>query len=300
MVDNLGGTGLFCGIVVSIASVELFRFLSENEVGRISLPSSVPPALGDSMTNLVPATIVFFAMALAATASIMVTGAPLANLIATVFSPLVGAVNSLGGALLVGFLMPFMFWFGIHDSVLTSPLDPFLYNNLYANMDAFAAGTAATALPFVVTPPFVWYFMTIGGNGATLALALLALRSRSKQIGAIGKLGIIPVLFGVNEPIIFGLPVMYNPMMFIPSILNMMLNGAITWFCMDFGLVNRAFAYPGWNVPSPIGAFLATMDIRAFLLIVALVILNLLVYYPFFRAYEKQKLQEETEQEAVA
>ena len=300
MVDNLGGTGLFCGIVVSIASVELFRFLSENEVGRISLPSSVPPALGDSMTNLVPATIVFFAMALAATSSIMVTGAPLANLIATVFSPLVGAVNSLGGVLLVGFLMPFMFWFGIHDSVLTSPLDPFLYNNLYANMDAFAAGTAATALPFVVTPPFVWYFMTIGGNGATLALALLALRSRSKQIGAIGKLGIIPVLFGVNEPIIFGLPVMYNPMMFIPSILNMMLNGAITWFCMDFGLVNRAFAYPGWNVPSPIGAFLATMDIRAFLLIVALVILNLLVYYPFFRAYEKQKLQEETEQEVVA
>ena len=197
--------------------------------------------------------------------------------------------------MLIGFLMPFFFWFGIHDSVLTSPLDPFVYANLYANMDAYAAGVAATALPHVVAPPFLWYFMTIGGNGATLALALLCLRSRSKQVSAIGKLGIVPVCFGVNEPIIFGLPVMYNPLMFIPSILNMVLNAGITYFAMDFGLVNKVFAYPGWNVPAPIGAFLSTMDIRAVVLIVVLIVINLLVYYPFFRAYEKKKLAEEAE-----
>ena len=137
--------------------------------------------------------------------------------------------------------------------------------------------------------------MTIGGNGATLALALLCLRSRSKQVSAIGKLGIVPVCFGVNEPIIFGLPVMYNPLMFIPSILNMVLNAGITYGAMAIGLVNKPFAYPGWNVPAPIGAFLSTMDIRAVVLIEVLIVINLLVYCPFCKAHERNKLAEEAE-----
>ena len=290
-----GGTGLFCAIVVSILSLELFRWLCDNNIGRINLPGMVPPALSDSMAHLVPVAVVLLVVGVGGAVTLQLTAAPLANLIATIVSPLVGAVDSPWGIMLIGFLMPFFFWFGIHDSVLTSPLDPFVYANLYANMDAYAAGVAATALPHVVAPPFLWYFMTIGGNGATLALALLCLRSRSKQVSAIGKLGIVPVCFGVNEPIIFGLPVMYNPLMFIPSILNMVLNAGITYFAMDFGLVNKVFAYPGWNVPAPIGAFLSTMDIRAVVLIVVLIVINLLVYYPFFRAYEKKKLAEEAE-----
>ena len=290
-----GGTGLFCAIVISILSLEFYRFLCDRNVGRINLPGMVPPALSDSMAHLTPAAIVLLVVGVVGAVALELTAAPLANLIATIVSPLVGAVNSPGGIMLIGFLMPFFFWFGIHDSVLTSPLSAFEYANLEANMHAYAAGVAATALPYTVTPPFIWYFMTIGGNGATLALALLCLRSRSKQVSAIGKLGIVPVCFGVNEPIIFGLPVMYNPLMFIPSILNMVLNAGITYFAMDFGLVNKVFAYPGWNVPAPIGAFLSTMDIRAVVLIVVLIVINLLVYYPFFRAYEKKKLAEEAE-----
>lgn len=291
--DFIGGTGLFCAIIMSIATVELFRFMADRNVGRINLPGAVPPALGESMAHLVPATIIFFVVAGVSTAALKLTAAPFANLIATIISPLVGAVDSPWGIMLIAFLMPLFFWFGIHDSVLTSPLDPFLYSNLYANMDAYAAGAAAAALPFTVTPPFVWYFITIGGNGATLALALLTLRSRSKQISTIGKLGIIPTLFGVNEPIIFGLPVMYNPLMFIPSILNMVLNAGLTYFVMYTGILSKTFAYPGWNVPAPIGALLSTMDFRALIFILGLIVLNLLVYYPFFKAYEKKKVEEE-------
>lgn len=293
MTDFIGGAGLFCAIVMSVATVELFKFLSERNVGRINLPGAVPPALGESMAHLVPAALCLLAVSLISTAAIKLTAAPFANLIATIVSPLVGAVDSPAGIMLIAFLMPLFFWFGIHDSVLTSPLDPFLYANLDANMAAYAAGAAATALPCTVTPPFVWYFITIGGNGATLALALLTLRSRSKQISTIGKLGIIPTLFGVNEPIIFGLPVMYNPLMFVPSILNMVLNAGLTFLVMDLGIINHTFAYPGWNVPAPIGALLSTMDVKALVFIIGLIILNGLVYYPFFKAYEKKKVEEE-------
>jgi PTS system cellobiose-specific IIC component len=222
-----------------------------------------------------------------------ITGAPMPELITLIMSPLLGLVDSIGGIIFLAVLVMILWWFGIHDSVITGPLDVFLMSNYSANMTAFAAGTAAAALPYVVTEPFWWTFMTIGGSGATLALAVLAATSKSKQIKTVGRLGLIPALFNINEPLIFGLPIMYNPTLLIPFIVAMPLNGVITYICMSVGLVSKTFSYGGWNMPAPISAFIATLDVRAVILTLALIVIDALIYLPFFKVYEKQKLAEE-------
>lgn len=138
--------------------------------------------------------------------------------------------------------------------------------------------------------------MAIGGSGATLGLAFLAATSKSKQIKTIGRLSLIPSLFNINEPLIFGLPLMYNPTMMIPFVLVMPLNAVITYLAMDFGLVARTFADASWNMISPIGALINTMDVKAALLVLLLIVLDLVIYFPFFKVYEKQKLKEEVEE----
>ena len=136
--------------------------------------------------------------------------------------------------------------------------------------------------------------MAIGGSGATLGLAFLADSSKSKQIRTIGRISVIPAIFNINEPLIFGLPLMYNPIMMIPFIIVMPLNGVLTYLAMSSGLVARTFAYASWNMFAPIAALIDTMDVKALLLILVLIVIDILIYLPFFKVYEKQKLKEES------
>ena len=289
-------TGLFTAIFVGISSFELYRVLVEKKVGRISLEGSgVPPALADSIGNLVPVAIVIVLVAFLNNLLFSLTSINLTEVITIIMTPLVTAVDNVWGVIVLAIIVMVFWWFGIHDSVITSALDPFFYSNLGANAAAFAAGTAAVALPHVVTAPFWWNFMAIGGSGATLGLAFLALTSKSKQLKTIGKLAFIPSLFNINEPLIFGLPLMYNPIMMIPFIIVMPLNGLITYLAMSSGIVARTFAYASWNMFSPIAALIDTMDIKAVLLIVVLINIDILIYLPFYKAIEKEKLAEEQE-----
>lgn len=287
-------TGLFTAIFVGITSFELYRVLVEKKIGRINLEGSgVPPALADSIGNLVPVAIVVILTAFLNNLLLSFAHINLPQVITMLMTPLVSAVDNVWGIIILALIVMVFWWFGIHDSVITSALDPFFYSNLGANAAAFAAGTAAVALPHVVTAPFWWNFMAIGGSGATLGLAFLALTSKSKQLRTIGKLSFIPSLFNINEPLIFGLPLMYNPIMMIPFIIVMPLNGLITYLAMSSGLVARTFAYASWNMFSPIAALIDTMDFKAVLLIIFLIVVDILIYLPFFKAFEKGKIAEE-------
>lgn len=287
-------TGLFTAIFVGITSFELYRVLVEKKIGRINLEGSgVPPALADSIGNLVPVAIVVILTAFLNNLLLSFAHINLPQVITMLMTPLVSAVDNVWGIIILALIVMVFWWFGIHDSVITSALDPFFYSNLGANAAAFAAGTAAVALPHVVTAPFWWNFMAIGGSGATLGLAFLALTSKSKQLRTIGKLSFIPSLFNINEPLIFGLPLMYNPIMMIPFIIVMPLNGLITYLAMSSGLVARTFAYASWNMFSPIAALIDTMDFKAVLLIIFLIVVDILIYLPFFKAFEKEKIAEE-------
>lgn len=292
--DYLGGTGLFTALVFSILSFEAYRKMNEKNFGYIDLSGSgVPPALAESLGNLIPATVILLVCGITGQLVQQLTGVMLPDVISLVFAPIVSIVNSLWGVILLAVLVMVFWWFGIHDTVITGPLDVILMANFTANVSAFAAGTPASELPYIVTEPFWWSFMVIGGSGATFALALLALFSKSKQIRTVGRLAIVPSFFNINEPLIFGLPIMYNPSLLIPFIIVMPLNGVITYLCMAGGLVNRTFAYGSWNMFAPIAAFVATLDWRAVVLILVLIVIDMVIYFPFFKMYEKSKLAEE-------
>ena len=131
-----------------------------------------------------------------------------------------------------------------------------------------------------------------------LALAILLCLSKSKQLKTVGRIGILPAFFGISEPIIFGVPLMLNPVFLIPFLLASTLNGAISFVLISSGLIGKTFAMLSWNMPSVFGAFLSTMDIKAAVLIVALIALDLVVYLPFFKMYEKSLVKMETESES--
>lgn len=295
--DWWGGEGLFAAIVIGILVTEIYRFFVVKKIGTIQMPEMVPPALKRSFESIFP---VIFTTAICSVVSIIFQCGfkitfPAAIL--ALFHPFVLAIDNVFGLAISSILSQIVWWFGIHNTAVTSMLEPLMYANLATNSAAYAAGTAATALPTVWTESLWWNFMVIGGSGATLVVAFLLLKSKSKQMKTVGKLAVIPALFNINEPIIFGLPIVLNPLFLIPFICAQTINGVAAYLCMDFGLVNRTFVYPGWNIPTPIAQFLATMDWRAVVLALVLLVVDGLIYYPFLKVWERQKLEEEQAEE---
>lgn len=291
--DFWGGEGLFAAIVIGVVITEFYRFLTEHNIGVIKMPDMVPPALKSSFASLFPVIIVAFTSTIIATVFISCFDMIFPQIILNCFHPFVVVFDNVFGLALSSVATQIVWWFGIHNTAITSMLEPLMMSNYASNAAAYAAGVAASELPHIWTESMWWNFMVIGGSGATLSVAFLLLRSKSKQMKTVGKIAIIPAFFNINEPIIFGLPIVLNPLFFIPWISAQTLNGVIAFLCMQFGLVNRTFVYPGWNIPAPIAQFLATMDVRAIIMTIGLIILDAALYYPFLKVYEKQKLQEE-------
>jgi PTS system cellobiose-specific IIC component len=291
--DFWGGEGLFAAILVAILVTEFYRLLTEKKIGEIKMPEMVPPALKNSFSAIFP---IIITTAICTVISLIfnyVIGIPFPKAILTVFHPIIFVLDNVFGLAISSVLSQIVWWFGIHNTAITSMLEPLMYSNLASNSSAYAAGTAAGALPHIWTESLWWNFMVIGGSGATLSVAIMLLFSKSKQMKTVGKIAIVPAIFNINEPIIFGLPIVLNPLFFIPWVSAQTLNGVISYLCMKVGLVNRSFVYPGWNIPTPIGEFLSTMDYRAVILAVLLVAIDGLLYYPFLKVYERQKVKEE-------
>ncbi|MBR4471401.1 MAG: PTS sugar transporter subunit IIC [Erysipelotrichaceae bacterium] len=295
--DYMGGTGIFAAIFSAILSIELLRVLLDKKVGYISLSGhGVPEALTEAFAMLVPTGIVLLVVALLHTLIVKITGNTFPALMAVIMEPLLSATNSIwGGALLVILVMSF-WWFGIHDSAITGPMGAFWATALAANISAYSAGTATTALPYIITEPFWWFFIMIGGSGATFGLVFVLLfLCKSKQFKTVGKLGLIPAFFNINEPVIFGVPLMMNPVMFVPFVGVPLLNCIVTYLAMASGIVAKTVSYPGWNMFCPIAALIATVDFKALLLVLILIVLDALFYLPFIKVLDKQKVAEEEE-----
>lgn len=293
-VGYMGGTGLFAAIIASIVSVEMLRLLTDKKVGYISLEGNgVPEALTESFAMFIPVAIVLLVMGAIHWVIVLVTGNTFPELMTVIMTPLLNATNTIWGGIILVFLVMTFWWFGIHDTCITSPMKVFWTTALTANIAAYTAGTAITQLPYIILDPFWWFFVMIGGSGATFGLVLVLLTCKSKQLKTVGKLGIVPAIFNINEPVIFGVPLMMNPVMYIPFVGAPLLNCIITYVCMSTGLIGKAIAYPGWNLFCPVAALLSTLDIKAMVLVFALIVVDALVYLPFVKVLDRQKLAEE-------
>jgi PTS system cellobiose-specific IIC component len=224
-------------------------------------------------------------------------GMILPDAIMAVFKPLISAADSLPAILFAVFLCHVLWFAGIHGAAIVGGiLAPFYLVNLGLNQAALAAGQP---LPHIFVEPFWSFFIVLGGSGATLGLVLLYMGSKSAHLRSIGKLGIVPAMFNINEPVIFGSPIVMNPVLFFPFIVAPMVNATIAWFAVSGDLIGKVISLVPWTAPAPIGAaWGAGWQMGNGLLVLALIVIDLLIYLPFFKVYEKQLLAQEAENEA--
>ncbi len=288
-ISYMDGKGLIPAIFIAIFTVEIYRLLRNKNVGRIKMPDSVPASLSETFASLVPGIIILGAFVIIF-AVFNAIGTTMPGFIYTTLAPAFTAADTLPFAIIATLLVHVFWFFGIHDAALSGILSPIRDGGLSLNAAAHAANQA---LPNIFTTPFWVYFVVIGGCGSCLALAILLIRSKSRQLRTVGKVGIIPSFFGISEPIIFGTPLMLNPIFFIPFILGSVINCTIAYVLMDIGFIGKTFAMLSWQMPSIFGSFLSTLDIKALILVVGLIIIDIFVYYPFFKMYEKQLVEQE-------
>jgi len=296
-VDSLGGTGIFTAILVAIYCVEMMRFLKAHNIG-IRLPDQVPPMIKNSFDLLIPVLVVIATLHPLNLFIEAQTGMILPQAIMHLLEPLVSASDSLP-AILLSVLLCQIFWFaGIHGA-LTVPgiMNPFWMANLSANQAALAAGAA---LPHVYLQGFWDHYLLIGGVGSTLPLAFLLLRSRVTHLRTIGKMGVVPSFFNINEPILFGAPIIMNPMLFIPFVFVPMINACLAYTATKLGWLAQVVSLTPWTTPAPIGAsWAANWALSPVVMCVICMVMSALMYLPFLRAYERSLLKTE-EQKAQA
>lgn len=293
---NFSAGGLIVGILTAIVATEIYTYVVKKN-WTIKMPDSVPPAVMKSFEAIIPGIIIlvlFFLIRLGFEGTSYKT---IFNFVTKfVGAPLSKVGLSFGGMVLTIFLYNFFWTMGIHGTrVVFGVLDSILLPAMDQNRLALEAGQA---LPNIVTKQFYDNFANIGGCGATIGLIIaIFLFAKSKQLRSLGKLAIVPAIFNISEPIIFGAPIVMNPIMMIPFILSNMMVGIITYIAMALNLVGKpaGIAVP-WPTPAFISGFLATNgDWRAIILQAINIVVAVLVYLPFLLAWDRQKLEEEKE-----
>lgn len=293
--DNFAAKGLFVCMIATAISIEIYRFCAQKGI-TIKMPDSVPQNVSNAFAAVIPAFAIILLFDVLRTLFAMTDFGSAQQFIFTILQQ---PLQSLGGTLpatFIALLVESVIWcFGIHgSSIVSSVMNPIWYALSAENLAAVEAGIA---MPNIVNYQFISFFVKLGGVGATLSLTLLCLfKSKSDQYKALGKLGIGASLFNINEPIIFGFPIVLNPMMMIPFVLSNVTVGVVTYAAIWSGLVPYI---NGVNLPYTIPVVISGFMLcgwRGALLQVVLLLITGLIYYPFFKAQDKQAYLEEQEQ----
>ena len=284
-VKFFGGTGLFTAIFVAIYSVELTRLLEKFNI-CIRLPKEVPTAVAESLNIVIPILAMLLTIFPFALYVEHATGTIIPQLIMDFMAPLIKVSDSLGAIVLFVFAAHLLWFLGINGSLVLMQLwTPCLLQNMAATLEALQAGQPG---PYIITNSFWDFYVVHGASGGVIALAILLVRSKSVHLRSIGKIGLLPSVFSIGEPIVYGVPMVVNPTFFIPLIFAPIANAVIAYLILDFDLIHRIYLMAPWTTPAPIGAYLVSGgDIWAPILSTALIILDVFIYYPFFKAYEK-------------
>ncbi|QIK69408.1 PTS cellobiose transporter subunit IIC [Erysipelothrix sp. HDW6C] len=279
----MGSKGLFVAIVVSLVSTEIFRFMVQKDI-VIKMPENVPPAVSKSFVALIPS---ILTVTLFWVIRLIVEATGFGNIHEIIAVILGGPLSYLGGGYvggLVAILITSLFWtVGIHGwDLVLSVMQPTYMLMLDQNRVAFQAGAE---IPNIINYSFYNVFVWMGGSGVLIAIAvLLILRSRSRQMKELAKIAVPPTVFGVNEPLMFGFPIVMNPIMIIPYVLAPVVVFTISYAAMYFKIVpmTNGVMVP-WTMPPLIGGYLATGSIKGTLLQLVNIIISVAIYYPFFK-----------------
>lgn len=289
----LGTAGMFLGMVSAIVSVKLFAWATKKNL-VIKMPDGVPPAVMDSFASLIPAG---FAMVTFFVVSIIFSMTPFEyahNFIYQVLqAPLVGLGRLAGFELIYQFLSTLFWFFGINGPAVTNTIFSPIHKAL--TLENYEAAKAGLQMTNIFTAGFSDFFCNFGGGGSTLGLVIMmTFMGKSKRMSELGKLSLPAAIFGINEPIIFGLPIVLNPIMAIPFILAPCINTTIGYLATITGImpITNGLQLP-WTTPIFFSGYLVTGSIMGSIVQIVMLLSNIAIYYPFFRLLDKRYLEDE-------
>lgn len=289
----LGAKGLFVAMVSSILAVEIYRWCKKRNF-TIKMPESVPDFVSSSfaMIPLSVITVGFFLVVRILCVNVLGIMPPL--IFTNLLAPLVGSMDNPLAVTFLQMLRCLLFFFGIHPSVLSPITSPISTQFLAENIAAVQAGGVATHF---FTPGPESAFGNFTGTGVTFGLVFWCMFSKSSAQKKIGRLALVPALFGINEPILFGAPIVLNPIFFIPYVIFGGILGTIPYWMMYFGILDCSIFTPPY-VGVFLEGFLTNLDYMSIVANAIQMVLSILIWFPFFKIYEKSELTKEAEFEA--
>ncbi|WP_326513233.1 PTS sugar transporter subunit IIC [Clostridium intestinale] len=301
MVDNapilaltknyLGSTAIFGGMIIALLVTHLYCYLDKKGL-VIKMPDSVPEMVSKSLSPTFIAIIVFIVVLFVRIGFAATTYGNVYDFInGTIGSPIMKFGASPWSVVIVFMIINFLWFFGIHPNTILSVYMPVLITAGTANIAAFQSGQP---LPYFAFSAIAAY-IGLGGAGSTLGLAICMLTAKSERYKTMGKLAIVPSLFNINEPLIFGVPIMFNPIYFIPMLLSTPVGALVGLIFIKLGAhakMNPSISLP-WTMPSPVGAAITT-GLFASLGICCAILAVTLLYFPFFKYADRQAFKEES------
>ena len=288
----LGTKGLLTAFLAAFITVNIYNITVKNNV-TIRMPEEVPPNISQVFKDIIPFTLVIVVLYGLDILTRNIMGTNVAESVIKLFEPLFTAADGYLGITII-FGAYALFWFvGIHGPSIVEPaVAAITYANIETNFQLLQAGQHADK---ILTSGTQMFIVTMGGTGATLVVPFMFMwLSKSKRNKAIGRASVVPTFFGVNEPILFGAPIVLNPVFFVPFIFAPIANVWIFKFFVDVIGMNSFSVNLPWTTPGPLGIVIGTgFGLMSFVLALTLIVVDVVIYYPFFKVYDSQILEEE-------
>lgn len=292
LTEFMGTKGLITAFIAAFVTVNVYKVFVKNNV-TIPMPEEVPPNISQVFKDLIPFTVsvvILYAVSLFVRSTL---GVNVAESIGTLLAPLFQAADGYLGITIIFGAYAFFWFIGIHGPSIVEPaIAAITYANIDVNLQLLQAGEHADK---ILTSGTQMFIVTMGGTGATLVVPFMFMwMTKSKRNKAIGRASVIPTFFGVNEPLLFGAPIVLNPVFFVPFIFAPIANVWIFKFFIDALGMNSFTTNLPWTTPAPLGILLGTnFQFLSFVLVAVLIIVDVLIYYPFLKVYDRQILAEE-------
>lgn len=288
----LGTKGLLSAFLAAFVTVAIYKVCVKNNV-TIRMPDEVPPNISQVFKDVIPFTLSVVSLYALDLLARHFVGASIAESIGKFFAPLFSAADGYLGITIIFGAFAFFWFVGIHGPSIVEPaIAAITYANAEVNLNLLQQGMHADK---ILTSGTQMFIVTMGGTGATLVVPFMFMwLTKSKRNRAIGRASVVPTFFGVNEPILFGAPLVLNPIFFIPFIFAPIANVWIFKFFIETLGMNSFTANLPWTTPAPLGLVLGTnFQVLSFILAALLIVVDVVIYYPFLKVYDEQILEEE-------
>ena len=288
----LGTKGLLSAFLAAFVTVAIYKVCVKNNV-TIRMPDEVPPNISQVFKDVIPFTLSVVSLYALDLLARHFVGSSVAESIGKFFAPLFSAADGYLGITIIFGAFAFFWFVGIHGPSIVEPaIAAITYANAEVNLNLLQQGMHADK---ILTSGTQMFIVTMGGTGATLVVPFMFMwLTKSKRNRAIGRASVVPTFFGVNEPILFGAPLVLNPIFFIPFIFAPIANVWIFKFFIETLGMNSFTANLPWTTPAPLGLVLGTnFQVLSFILAALLIVVDVVIYYPFLKVYDEQILEEE-------